>query len=471
MNKCQSYLESVSFLVAPYRDQNNVFSEVVNSSENVNENKGIKVFDTPNLKLKSYMIPRDTTGGTFEVVENNCMVPRYFLSQTDDVMINQRDAIGGFYDLRFVDKRHNFTANTNSVSNSALNTGTTVDITQEIRNFKTLHDVTDNYYIYFFCPFLKKDSESTNFKVKFNLNQNEYGTNIQTPTKDELENEVISANTGESVITSTSNEVLTVKKTWDDILAEVKDSTTSNTIVTKMTESVDGYYSIIERSLDLKVGKDNAPNIEMVKVLPPKGAIELIKLNSGNKKYYIRSDSEVTGYYYNPGAPSDGIVSFTNQKINYTMQFDSDTENYTVLFLLYSVDNSINMTNLQGTLTRVVSSSEGRLLQEDYDGTTLYISEDELNDDFTTNPGLEWYWILLIVLGILLLLLLLLLLICCCCCGKDENEPTTTQKSTVLEEYVQDTILTPNIKDKDSKGQVGYYTNQTTQNSGFTDDL
>jgi hypothetical protein len=398
------------------------------------------------------------------------MVSRYFLSETADVKLNQRDAIGGFYDIRFMNKRHNFTAKTNAASNSALNTGTTVDVTQEIRNFKTLHNVTGDFYIYFFCPYINKDASSTNFKVNFNLNQNEYGSNIETPTQDELENEVIAANTGTPVNTSTSNEVVTIKKTWDQILADIKASTTSSNTVTKLTESVDGYYSVIERSLDLKIGKDDAPDVEMVKVLPPKGAIELIKLNSGNKKYYIRSDSEVTGYYYNPGSPDDGIVSFANKKINYTMEFDSAKENYTVLFLMYSVLNSEHMTELQGSLSRVVTSS-GRVLSSEYNGTTLYMSENELNDDFTTSPGLEWYWILLIVLAALLLLLLLLLLICCCCCGKDGEDRTPQHTPTISQSYYQDTFQKPNIQDKDSKSQVGYYAQNTTEKSGFTNDL
>lgn len=457
--------------MAPYRDAKNTFSAANNSTEDIMVQPGEKEFSIDNLKLTSYKIPQATTGGTIEIVENNCLVPRYFLSKSSNVVLNHRDAIGGFFDLTFMDKNHNFTAQKNAMSNSALNSGSTIDVTQEIRDFKVLADVQADFYIYFFCPFIKKESTSSIFKLKFNLNSDEYGSNITTQTQDELENAVISANTGTTVNTSTSNEVKTLRVTWDDVLAQVKSSAQSGNTSTKMSDSVDGYYSIIERSLDVKVGTDDAPQVEMVTVLPPKGAIELIKLNSGNTKYYLRSNSEVTGFYFNPGA-TDGIVSFSNKMLNETLEFDATQENYTVMVLLYSVKNADNMSELQGTLARVVTSSD-RLLQTAYDGTTLYLSAYEMDDEYQVSPGLEWYWILLIILAALIALILLILLIVFCCCQKSDSTPGNSLQNTQTnsQSYYQDTFMKPGIKDKDSKSQVGYMTQQTTEQSGFTNDL
>ena len=219
------------------------------------------------FRLIAYEIANGTTGGTVEIQENNCQVLRYFLSATNDVELNHRPAIGGFYDLQFQNNRHNFTIKTNSMSENDLEAGKTIDLTQDITDFKTLHDVNQKFYVYFFCPFLKVGSQTGQFKVKWGLNNNELNeSQVNIKTKERLQNELVQINSGKEVTaTSTPDTPPTLKEKWDAILAEVKSGNTSANRLSRMTESPDKYYSVIRRTINLKVGTSDAPNVEKVR--------------------------------------------------------------------------------------------------------------------------------------------------------------------------------------------------------------
>jgi len=209
--------------------------------------------------------------------------------------------------------------------------------------------------------------------------------------------------------------------------------------------------------------------------------MELIKFDSSKTDYYLRSNSECTGIAYNASSSTGEYKSFSNAKLNEKFEFDTTGETATVYILFYSNINADNMGELQGNLTRVVP--EGRLLATDYSGTTLYVADKEMDDEFNTSGTLEWYWILLIVLAALLLIVLLIFLIVCCCCGKDDEpedtyqEPqernvgrtNTTDSSSSL---YKDDFIEP-VKGKMSDGKVKqYFTDDGTERpSGFTNDL
>ena len=191
---------------------------------------------------------------------------RYFISQTNDVSLNKREVIGGFYELGFKNGNHDFSAETHNLSESDMATGKVVDLTQRINDFKTQFGDDKDFYIYFFCPFAKLDSESSDFKVKFDLNGEALADGaIETKTKQELEDEMHKLNTGEEILRkSASASPHTTKERWDDILAEVRASGSVSTTESKMSTSPSNYYSVIERELKLKVGEDDAPNVETV---------------------------------------------------------------------------------------------------------------------------------------------------------------------------------------------------------------
>ena len=176
--------------MSPYRNSSNIWVDpsvnVLNFSDGVASSENI----VPNLKLKGFRIAQGTTGGTIQILENNTEVLRYFLSATQDVQLNHRPAIGGFFDLQFLNNKHNFTVKTNEMSEDDLATGKTIDLTQEITDFKTLHGVSQDFYIYFFSPFVKVGSTNTNFKVKFDLNNNELSDDIVKKTKEQLQDEL-----------------------------------------------------------------------------------------------------------------------------------------------------------------------------------------------------------------------------------------------------------------------------------------
>jgi len=199
--------------------------------------------------------------------------------------------------------------------------------------------------------------------------------------------------------------------------------------------------------------------------------MELLKLVSENEDYYLRSDSPCTGIYFNPGASDPSYIEFSNENLNQKFEFESGATSSEVFVLFYSNINAENMTELQGSLTRVVP--EGRLLETDYSGSTLYISAKEMDDEYNTSDILEWYWILLIVLAALLLLILLIFLIMCCCCGKVDEEDKGSMRTDVSSTSLyKDTFAEPPIKGKMSNGKIKqYYTEDITPKSGFTNDL
>lgn len=220
------------------------------------------------MKLHNFKVSKEVTGGNITFVENNSKITRYFLSKTNDVVLNNRDAIGGFYELQFQNGDHDFDANTNNADESDMATGKTVDLTQKINDFKTQFGADKDYYLYFFCPFIKEDAPSTDFKVKFDLNKDVLAEGAVTPyTKQELDDKMYEANTGKKVLRKSDDKSPdTTKQRWDKILAEVKSSGSVSQTQSNMSASPKNYSPIIERKLQLKVGTDNAPNVESVRI-------------------------------------------------------------------------------------------------------------------------------------------------------------------------------------------------------------
>lgn len=256
----------VSYVVAPYRNAANTF--VSPSVTNLTFTNGVSnneiTFD--NFRLKGYKIAKGTTGGEVEFVTNDCQVLRYFLSATNDVQLNHRPAIGGFFDLHFQNHRHNFTDKTNGMAESTMQNSNKINLTQEITDFKTLHEVNDDFYLYFFCPFMKPTSDSSNLKVNLNLNNNAVDeSSVTIKTKDQLEDEMKQINSGKEVSsTPTPDTPPSLKEKFDAILAEIKQEGTGSNKTSTLTQSPDKYYSVIRRTLDLKVGKTDAPDVEKV---------------------------------------------------------------------------------------------------------------------------------------------------------------------------------------------------------------
>jgi len=198
--------------------------------------------------------------------------------------------------------------------------------------------------------------------------------------------------------------------------------------------------------------------------------MELIKLVSGDaKKYYLRSDQEVTGYYTSSNFEESNVIDFKNKKLNEELNFKNGVTSSTVYVLLYSDMNAIHLGEGQGAMSRLVSGSD-RILTTDYNGTNLYISEHEMDDQFVSSNPMEWYWYLLMALAALILLALLIFLIVCCCCGKDE-EPRSIGNNTTSGSYYQDTFMKPVIGKMSNDKVKQYYTEDNTAKSGFTNDL
>lgn len=262
-------MQFVSYLVTPYVNDKNVWVDPGSTNLTFTNNSVSQSLELANIKLHNFKINKAVTGGTVQFEKNDCLVTRYFLSTTNDVFLNWHEDIGGFFDLRFLNNQHSFTATTNNMAASVTNTGQTVDLTQSITDFKTLFDVKNDYYIYFFCPFIKTEASDTKFKVKFELNATAVdSTKIQVKTKEQLQIEMRLTNSGKQVDANSitqKTEPFTMKEKFDDILKQVKGDGATSGMATRMKEAPANYYSVVQRNLALKVGKTDAPNIEKVR--------------------------------------------------------------------------------------------------------------------------------------------------------------------------------------------------------------
>lgn len=258
----------MSYLVSPYNNPKNVWVDPGTDIPAFADNAIDAVSELDNIKLHNYQISKDITGGTVLVQTNNCHITKYFLSSTNDVFLNWRPDIGGFFDLRFLNHEHTFSAQTHDSLPAETEPGKAIDLTQSILDFKTVFDVNNDFYLYFFCPFMKAGADDTKFAVKFDLNASPVDpSKVVVKTKEQIQREMRLANSGRPVeATSTVPKALpaTMKEKLDRIMTQIKGSSSMDGIASRIEQSPSEYYPVIQRDLSLKVGKADAPGVEKV---------------------------------------------------------------------------------------------------------------------------------------------------------------------------------------------------------------
>lgn len=250
-------MDTALYLISPYREPLNKMSDVSNtilSSPGDNLSSTITVSDH---KLHYLDIPSSFTGGEVLIKLNNCLELRYFFSKTNDVLLNHRDGIGGFFELMFMNDQHDYSKEKAKQTHSILSNGATLNITEDLTDLRSRFPGQTNNYLYFFCPFIKEGVDSADFEIQIILNKNP----VELKDAEQLEQELIAENTGE---TSTNNNTLVANRTLEqrimDIIREVKGDGQAAGVRTRMEESPDKYFEVIERngSVDLwtKGGSD-----------------------------------------------------------------------------------------------------------------------------------------------------------------------------------------------------------------------
>lgn len=257
----------VSYLVSPYANPKNIWVNPDTTTLSFANNVTSQTSRLDNIKLHNFKIDKAVTGGTVKFEQNNCFITRHFFSTTNDVFLNWRPDIGGFFDLSFLNDEHTFFVSTHDLAASATEAGQTVDLTQAITDFKTLFDVNNDFYLYFFCPFMKTDATDTKFHVQFDLNSAEVDSSkVTVMTKEQLQNKMRLTNQGKEYSSSTVMKTtpMTIKEKLNDILAKVKGQGTTSEVLNRMKTAPSDYYSVVERGLAIKAGSSDAPAVEKV---------------------------------------------------------------------------------------------------------------------------------------------------------------------------------------------------------------
>jgi hypothetical protein len=212
----------------------------------------------PGLKLHSLEISQTFTGGTITIKKNNCLELRYFLSKTNDVVLSQRDGIGGFFEIRFQNEQHDYWKTKAKLDQSTVADGSIVDITKDLSHLRGRFGVETKNYLYLFCPFIKVGAEDADFELQIDLNKNP----VELEDKSVLENEVFAINQGKEV-----SEEQSVKSPQDkikDIINEVKGDGVSLGVKERMENAVSKYYEVSLHEIDVSLGGENDNDVKKV---------------------------------------------------------------------------------------------------------------------------------------------------------------------------------------------------------------
>lgn len=250
------------YLIAPYREPLNKYKEPTGTilsspGDNLSQNESI-----PELKLHYFDFPASFTGGEVIIQKNNCLELRYFFSKQNNVVLNWRDGIGGFYELMFLNNEHDYTKNKSKQDQSKLVEGSTLNITQDLIDLQSRFGNNTNNYLYFFCPFIKVGAESAQFEVQLILNKNP----TELKNREELEEQIIRENEGgDTNITPISGNQTPEQKVID-IIKQVKGDGQIEGVKKRMEESPGKYYEVIQRDVLINVWQKDSADVKTVNI-------------------------------------------------------------------------------------------------------------------------------------------------------------------------------------------------------------
>ena len=258
MNPAENYVEAALYLISPYREPKNEMKDPSSSLLNSPSDLLTETVSVPQLKLHYLEIPGQFTGGTVTFQKNPCLELRYFFSKSNNVVISKRDGIGGFYEIRFQDEKHDYLKNKAKMDQTSFGVGATIDITKELTDFKGRFDETSTNYMYFFCPFVQVGAEETDFEVLMNLNKNP----VEVRPKEEIDREVDAINKGEEVVKAPNLESLEEK--IRNILSEIKGDGATANVKKRMEEAPQNYFEISSREINVSVHGEQSTDVKIV---------------------------------------------------------------------------------------------------------------------------------------------------------------------------------------------------------------
>ena len=194
---------------------------------------------------------------------------RYFMSKTSDVKINWREAIGGFYELMFLNDQNDYWKTKAKQNQSQFYNAATIPLTQDLTHLKSRFGDNTNNFIYFFCPFINPDAQSAEFEIQFILNKNP----IELKNKDILDNEVYLYNTGQATPdsqngSSTQNpfnsDVKSMSQKAVDIIKEVKGDENVEGVRKRMEEAPEKYFEVIQRDVKADLWNKKSADVKNV---------------------------------------------------------------------------------------------------------------------------------------------------------------------------------------------------------------
>jgi hypothetical protein len=253
-------VDAALYLIAPYREPLNKYKEpsgtiLSSPGENLSQTENI-----PELKLHYFDLPATFTGGEILIQKNNCLELRYFFSKQNNVVLNWRDGIGGFYELMFLNNEHDYTKSKSKQDQSKFVEGATLNITQDLIDIQSRFGNTTNNYLYFFCPFVKVGSDSAEFEVQVILNKNP----TELKDKDELEDKIVRENEGDTTSAPPNQGNQTPEQKIIDIIKQVKGDGQVEGVKKRMQESPSKYYEVIQRDVSVDVWAKESSDVKTV---------------------------------------------------------------------------------------------------------------------------------------------------------------------------------------------------------------
>lgn len=230
-----------------YKSKNNQY---LNISSKIPSSPGDLIQDTislTELKLHSLEIPIGITGGTFSIKKSNCLELKYFLSKSKDIGVNWRDGIGGFYEIKFMNEKNNYSEETLKKSTPEIDFP--IDISNDLNFFRAKFGESTRNYLYFFCPFSNEDAVTQAFEYEVNLNKNP----VVLPDKCELD--PTSCTTGK-----------TSSQTLDEILTKVKGDKVIGGVQTRLNSSSSDYFEVTQKTVFTGFLNEENPKVQKVSV-------------------------------------------------------------------------------------------------------------------------------------------------------------------------------------------------------------
>lgn len=246
------------YLISPYRQPKNVIKEI---TSNVLTSPGDSLSSTIQIsepKLHYLEIPAQFTGGTITITKNPCIEMRYFLSKSRNVLVSQRNGIGGFFEIRFQNDEHDYLKTKAKMDQVMLSPGNTFDITSDLSSLKGRFGSETNNYLYFFCPFLKVEAEDYEFEIEVNLNKNP----VELRSKQELDEVVLAINQGKEP--PKEQKVQSLDERIKEIVSEIKGDGNAKGINERMVNSPEKYYEVSLREITINVHGEQTSDVKKV---------------------------------------------------------------------------------------------------------------------------------------------------------------------------------------------------------------